>query len=121
MTRHFALMTLCLIPVLAACAPYEPSPGARQAAAQRLCARDGGRWEHHGGMLREGRMCVFYYRDEGRSCTDNSQCRGGCFTDDAPPAPDAQVAGRCARDNRAAGHCRAPVENGRAGQMMCAD
>ncbi len=67
-------------------------------------------------------MCVFYYPDAGRSCSDNSQCRGGCFTDTVPqPTQSGPVTGRCAADNRAAGHCRASVENGRAGAMLCAD
>lgn len=123
MARYLPLIALCLLPALAACVPVESGPRAQQTATTpQQCARDGGRWEYAGGIVREARMCVFSYPDAGRSCSDTGQCRGGCFTDTVPtPGQDGPVTGQCAADNRVAGHCRAAVENGRAGGMLCSD
>lgn len=69
--------------------------------------------------------CVHRMPDAGKSCTDGSQCKAGCYLDQSRPGfkyprTKAKVTGVCAATDFGFG-CRTAVKNGRAMPGLCAD
>lgn len=69
--------------------------------------------------------CVHRMPDAGKSCTDGSQCKAGCYLDRSRPGVQhprsrATVTGVCAATDYGFG-CRTAVKDGRAMPGMCAD
>ena len=67
--------------------------------------------------------CVHRMPDAGKPCTDGSQCKAGCFLDEAratPKVPGAPVTGACAPTDYIFG-CRSPVVDGKASPGLCVD
>ena len=66
--------------------------------------------------------CRFVFGDGGQSCTDTSQCIGGCIyePEEAYATPLGRVVGVCQRSNAQYG-CYAQVVGGRAINSVCAD
>jgi len=83
------------------------------------CRAKGGVWEPI--CRRQQDACVIGFPDAGSPCTDSSQCRGGCYADlSAAVLPGEPAAGLCAANSNPCG-CKALVESGRAGPMLCVD
>jgi hypothetical protein len=73
-------------------------------------------------MLRSW-TCVVPYPDGGKSCSDDSQCKGGCIAqlNFGPVAkPGTPVRGVCEQANDGFG-CTTHVKNGRALDTLCVD
>ena len=69
--------------------------------------------------------CVHRTPDAGKPCTDGSQCKAGCFLDEARATPKdkepgARVTGACAPTDYIFG-CRSPVVDGKATPGLCVD
>ena len=69
--------------------------------------------------------CVHRMPDAGKPCTDGSQCKAGCFLDEARATPKdkepgARVTGSCAPTDYIFG-CRSPVVEGKASPGLCVD
>ena len=69
--------------------------------------------------------CVHRMPDAGKSCTDGSQCKAGCYLDQSRPGfryprPKAKVTGVCAATDFGFG-CRTAVKDARAMPGLCTD
>lgn len=65
--------------------------------------------------------CVTPFADAGKSCTDNSQCRGKCLVDgERAGEPQGSVTGRCQSDDDPCG-CKIEVVNGKQAGGRCVD
>ncbi len=79
-----------------------------------------------GGVVSRGPTGVNYcrveYRDAGRSCTDTSECLGGCIAldEDVRPQSDGRVKGSCKAANVQYG-CFSYVEAGQTIRTQCVD
>ena len=91
--------------------------------AQRQCLASGGKLAIMGLSGNEG--CVRPTPDAGKSCTDGTQCKAGCFLDERQPgfkqpAAGSKVAGVCAPTDFPFG-CRTAVVKGTVGIGLCID
>lgn len=91
----------------------------------RACRARGGEFGYRGLALAP--LCTTRFADGGNSCLSSADCAGSCIVDlNAAPASTAAIPagtpiiGRCTAVSPHLG-CYAPVENGRAGQAICAD
>ena len=80
-----------------------------------------------GGVIRkvclsQSLACVVPYRDAGKACTDNAQCKGGCiYQSTGKPLPaGGKVVGTCKRTNDPCG-CFAEVVKGKVTPGFCRD
>lgn len=92
-------------------------------AARSICLADGGTVGIMGLSGNEG--CVRPMPDAGKSCTDGSQCKAGCYLDMSKPGfrypkPGRRVVGTCAATDFPFG-CRTAVVDGRAAVGLCVD
>jgi hypothetical protein len=120
MRAHSIAAVLCAMCVAAAASPgmsKEPSHAEVQA-----CAARGGAYQRLG--LLQTSVCVFPYPDGGKTCSDDSQCQGGCLADvghmDRPLRAGERVKGACRPTSDGFG-CSTHVKNGRALNTMCVD
>ncbi|MGH6632262.1 hypothetical protein [Sphingopyxis sp.] len=87
------------------------------------CFADGGTIKIMGLSGNEG--CARPMPDAGKSCTDASQCKAGCFLDTTKPGfkfpePRQRVYGACAATDYGFG-CRTNVTKGRVNHSLCVD
>jgi hypothetical protein len=65
-------------------------------SGERACKKSGGSWQPVG--MRQSMACITKYPDAGKSCTDDSQCKGGCIA--VTPIDHQGVhVGRCKTDD----------------------
>ncbi|MFC6203903.1 hypothetical protein ACFPZK_04155 [Psychrobacter urativorans] len=78
-----------------------------------------------GEYLKQGRLqmhrCVMQFSDEGKSCSDSSDCQGSCLSSklDSEPGKPNQV-GTCAANDSPFG-CRQLIEGGITKGTLCID
>jgi len=84
---------------------------------EKACKRSGGTWKPVG--MARSMACITGYPDAGKSCTDSSQCKGGCLYDHQRSNGN-QVFGKCKEDNNNFG-CSMFVKNGKRAGGMCVD
>lgn len=99
----------------------EPTQNYSEASLQR-CNQLGGVYGR-AGMMGWWR-CTLLFADGGKVCSDSTQCRGKCKTDEQtdydPNRPQGNQTGFCAPDDNPFG-CYATVENGVIQPMLCVD
>ena len=86
-------------------------------SAKRACKKSGGSWQPVG--MRQSMACITKYPDAGKSCTDSSQCKGGCM-DVTPHKHMGTRIGKCREDNNRFG-CFSWLEKGEFRGSMCVD
>jgi hypothetical protein len=115
----FAALAYCTVPQ----APAEPVKGAPQQYTDKECSAKGGSMQTAG---RSGApMCMVKYKDAGKSCKSDSDCKGQCRValghENRIKQPGEKVAGVCQATNSPFG-CFATVEKGVVDKpMMCVD
>lgn len=95
------------------------------------CAKASGEWQRD--CRKQSYSCVTLYKDAGKSCTDSSQCEGGCAielvmkcdsagncVEPEVPEPGAPVTGVCKRVPRTCGSV-VYVKDGRAQSVTLHD
>ncbi|WP_444902005.1 hypothetical protein ACJJIG_02525 [Microbulbifer sp. SSSA007] len=94
------------------------SSEARAKIDSEACVSSGGKVEGIGifGIP----SCVAYYIDGGKSCTDNSQCQGLCFTPNTHEIGTA-ILGLCQSSEHDSFGCISTVENGVVSEAFCQD
>jgi hypothetical protein len=83
------------------------------------CRKQGGKIRAVGHM----EACAVPFADAGKTCTDNSECRGACILDDDPkrgPPPYRNASGTCQRENIQLG-CYGEVNGGGVERIECHD
>lgn len=87
-------------------------------AGEKACKKSGGIWKPVG--MRGSMACITKYPDAGKSCTDSSQCKGGCL-DMTPYNHKGNPIGKCREDDDVHG-CFSYLKKGeRGGSNMCID
>lgn len=84
---------------------------------ERACKKSGGTWQPVG--MRQSMACITKYPDAGKSCTDSSQCKGGCM-DVTPYNHKGARIGKCRVDDNRFG-CFSYLVNGEWRGSMCVD
>ncbi|HEY8942115.1 MAG TPA: hypothetical protein VIM59_18105 [Cellvibrio sp.] len=64
--------------------------------------------------------CVAYYKDGGKTCADNSECEGDCFTPDTVEI-GTPVQGVCQSSEHDSFGCVSTIENGVVSGAICQD
>jgi hypothetical protein len=122
------LLTFLLLPLLTGCTWYEGQKfrsELREARADALknidratCASVGGKVEGIGifGIP----ACVQYYSDGGKSCRDQSECQGLCFSPEILER-GTESAGTCQSSEHDSFGCISRIEDGKVADSMCQD
>jgi hypothetical protein len=87
-------------------------------AGEKACKKLGGTWQAVG--MRQSMACITKYPDAGKSCTDNSQCKGGCL-DVTPHDHVGDRIGKCKTDNDHFGCTSYLTQGKRDGPVLCID
>ncbi|HEX2591133.1 MAG TPA: hypothetical protein VHL34_06540 [Rhizomicrobium sp.] len=107
------VVILCAAPTANA-GPFDPPSHAEVKA----CAQRGGTYERRFQI----NVCIYPYSDGGKTCSDDSQCKGGCLADTRhmthAPKRGERVTGLCRPTSDGFG-CSTHVKNGRAQETMC--
>lgn len=85
---------------------------------KEACEQAGSEWRAVG--MKQSMRCITKYPDAGKSCTDSSQCKGGCM-DVTPYNHKGAPIGKCKVDNDKFGCFSYLVKGERGGSRMCID
>lgn len=109
-TRHFLMLLLFGV-------AFTPVAATELTAAE--CQQQGGIWQPV--CFRQIPFCLKTTADQGRPCTDSSQCEAGCEADlPLPSDPTLPVSGHCRANNNPCG-CFALIHHGQPASMLCRD
>lgn len=87
-------------------------------AGEKACKKSGGTWQPIG--MRQSMACITKYPDAGKSCTDSSQCKGGCL-DVTPHDHVGDRIGKCKTDDDHFGCTTYLTQGKRDGPVLCVD
>lgn len=87
-------------------------------AGEKACKKAGDTWRPVG--IQQSMACIKKYPDAGKSCTDSSQCKGGCM-DVTPYGHKGKPIGKCRVDNDSFGCFVYLIHGERGGSGLCVD